>query len=154
MTHRGLIPGLAGTVLVGLLSTTGAEAAVVDPETSASTTKRAAPSFLYDSKGRRDPFVPLVREGRLVAAGPGAQVEPSKPVLYGILWDPGGHSIALVNDAEVRVGDRIGDYEVREIRLDAVVLNRGGEEPLVLRLAFDAPPASSTPDATTGGQNP
>ena len=108
--------------------------------------------FRYDSGGRRDPFMPLVRDGRLVAAGPGVRLEQSTPVLYGILWDPAGRSIALVNDAEVREGDRIGDYEVKEIQHDAVVLDNGGE-PVVLRIAFDAPPKPS-PDTTTGGVEP
>ena len=106
--------------------------------------------FRYDSGGRRDPFMPLVRDGRLVAAGPGVRLEQSKPVLYGILWDPTGHSIALINDAEVKQGDRVGDYEVKEIQHDAVVLDNGGE-PVVLRIAFDAPPKLS-PNTTKGGE--
>ena len=108
--------------------------------------------FRYDSGGRRDPFMPLVRDGRLVAAGPGVRLEQSKPVLYGILWDPTGHSIALINDAEVKQGDRVGDYEVKEIQHDAVVLDDGGE-PVVLTIAFDAPPKLS-PDTTKGGEAP
>ena len=109
--------------------------------------------FRYDSGSRRDPFMPLVKDGRLVAAGPGVRLEQSTPVLYGILWDPAGRSIALVNDTEVREGDRIGEYEVKEIQHDAVVLYNGGEEPLVLTIAFDAPPKPS-PDTTTGGADP
>ena len=108
--------------------------------------------FRYDSGGHRDPFMPLVRDGRLVAAGPGVRLEQSKPVLYGILWDPAGRSIALINDTEVREGDRVGDYEVKDIQHDAVVLDNGGE-PMVLRIAFDAPPKPSS-NTTTGGEGP
>ena len=96
--------------------------------------------------------MPLVRDGRLVAAGPGMRLEESTPVLYGILWDPTGHSIALINDAEVKQGDRVGNYEVKEIQHDAVVLDNGGE-PVVLTIAFDALPNLS-PDTTTGGEGP
>ncbi len=96
------------------------------------------PSGSYDAKGKRDPFVPLVRDGRLVSTSTdaAASAKPSDIFLAGILWDPGGRSIALINDAEVTVGETINDYQVLEIRQDAVVLDRGGN-PVVLQLMFD-----------------
>ncbi|MDP3703734.1 MAG: hypothetical protein Q8R78_05045, partial [Candidatus Omnitrophota bacterium] len=103
------------------------------------TTETPSP-FSWDPKGHRDPFVPLVRDGRLVGVVAGINVNTDRPVLYGILWDPGGNSIALVNDGEVKVGDSIGGYRVKEIRQDAVVLTSGGV-PVVLEIAFDAPPS-------------
>jgi hypothetical protein len=107
--------------------------------------------FRYDSKGRRDPFAPLVREGRLIAAGPGQRMEASTPVLYGILWDPSGHSIAMINDGEVRVGDWVGQYQVTKIEQDAVVLDSGTAEPLVLTIAFEVPtPVHGTPKGGEG----
>ena len=109
-------------------------------------------TFAYNPAGHRDPFVPLVRDGRLVGVAPGgARGAASKPVLYGILWDPGGQSIALINDAEVKVGDAVGGYRVKEIRQDAVVLINGGV-PVVLEIAFEAPPSTLSPGATTGGE--
>ena len=109
-------------------------------------------AFSYDPAGHRDPFVPLVRDGRLVGVAiPGVGVNPSRPVLYGILWDPAGHSIALINDAELKVGDTIGGYRVQEIRQDAVVLKNGGV-PVVLEIVFEAPPSTLSPGATTGGE--
>lgn len=107
--------------------------------------------FSYDPTGHRDPFVPLVRDGRLVGVVAGSSMKTDKPVLYGILWDPGGNSIALVNDGEVKVGDSIGGYRVKEIRQDAVVLMSGGV-PVVLEIAFDAPPSTLAPGTTTGGE--
>lgn len=103
--------------------------------------------FHYDAAGRRDPFEPLVRDGKLVSATDTR--ETVRPVLYGILWDPGGQSIALINSAEYKVGDAVGTYQVSEIRRDAVVLTGGGE-PLVLQIAFEAPSGSS-PGTTKGG---
>ena len=109
-------------------------------------------AFSYDPAGHRDPFVPLVRDGRLVGvATPGTSRPTDKPVLYGILWDPGGHSIALINDAEAKVGDTVGGYRVKEIRQDAVVLTNGGV-PVVLEIMFEAPPSTLSPGATTGGE--
>lgn len=101
-----------------------------------------AESFQYDAKGRRDPFVPLVRDGHVVTPVAGTPMPNAKPILYGILWDPGGPSIALIDDEELGVGGTVSGYRVAEIRQDAVVLV-GGEESLVLQIAFDAPPDSS-----------
>lgn len=92
--------------------------------------------FRYDSKSRRDPFSPLVRDGRMVGVMQTHTIQTSRPVLYGILWDAGGQSIALINDIEVKVGDTVGTYRVVEIRKDAVVLS-DGREPVVLQLAFE-----------------
>ena len=107
--------------------------------------------FRYNGKGRRDPFAPLVRDGRLVAVA-AAGHESSRPVLYGVLWDPGGNSIALINDGEARVGDAIADYKVMEIRKDSVVLANGGE-PVVLEITFEQAPKSPS-GAVTGGRQP
>lgn len=95
--------------------------------------------FSYDSKGRRDPFVALVEEGRAVGSRSGVdESKSSKPVLYGVLWDPNGQSIALIDNTEVKVGDQVGLYEVKEIRKDTVVLSSEAES-LVLQIAFDSP---------------
>ena len=91
--------------------------------------------FHYDPGDHRDPFTPLVRDGRLVVVEHGSR-QDLKPVLYGILWDPGGHSIALLNDVEAKVNDVVGEYRVAEIRPDAVVVTNGEEE-LVLSISFD-----------------
>ena len=108
--------------------------------------------FRYDPGTHRDPFLPLVREGRLVSIGSsGNQRAASQPVLYGILWDPGGQSIALINDAEYKVGDTVEGYQVFRIRQDAVVLTGAGA-PVELKLVFETPPDKLAPGATTGGK--
>ena len=105
--------------------------------------------FKYDPRGKRDPFSALVRDGRLV----GVSIKPAqvneKPILHGILWDPSGRSIALINDTEARVGETIGGYEIIEIRRNSVIVSNGGE-PVVLEIAFDQP----APGATKGGERP
>lgn len=107
--------------------------------------------FRYDAHGRRDPFVPLVRDGRFVGSSGGLQSSADKPVLYGILWDAGGVSVALINDVEAKVGDTINGYEVKEIRQDAVVLSNG-DESLVLQIAFETSPSEASPDTAKGGE--
>ena len=140
MPHTRIRWGLSFGVLLGAFLAASAAWALSDAKTDA---------FRYNAKGRRDPFVPLVRDGQFVTVsqqGP-SPLETSRPMLRGILWDPGGHSLALINDIEAKVGHTIGDYQVREIRHDAVVLSNGAGE-LVLEISFEAPPSS----ATTGGE--
>ena len=123
-------------------------------EAAAEASAPSADAARYDPKGRRDPFVPLVRDGRLVGAPQASsQVESIGPALSGILWDPGGNSIALINDGEYRVGQAINDYTVQEIRRDAVVLTSGAET-LVLQIQFGRPESELSPDTTTGGEEP
>ena len=100
--------------------------------------EESSPASSYQAKNTRDPFIPLVREGRLVnvSAGAGQLMDASSMTLSGILWDPSQTSIALINDAELKVGDTIGGYQVVDIRQDAVVLVRDGK-PLTLPLAFE-----------------
>ena len=136
------------------LATAAAAHAAETPATAAPAALATAPDethtpFRYNAQGRRDPFMPLVRDGRLVSVQ-GMLVESSKPVLYGILWDPSGASLALINDAEVKVGDVIGSYRVSEIRKDAVVLMNGGS-PVILQISFDTPPAPPA-GGPTGGE--
>lgn len=136
-------------VALGLAVLVAAAAAAARDEAAAPRDPDAAP-VVYDAKGRRDPFIPLVRNGELVnVVGQSGTLD--QPVLRGILWDPSGRSIALINDMEVNVGDLIGGYRVDAIRQDAVVLTVDGGEPLVLQLEFELPGAS--PDTATGGKS-
>jgi len=82
--------------------------------------------------------VALVHEGRFVGTGRTltSASQPSDLQLAGILWDPGGHSIALINDAEVTVGEMVGDCQVVDIQQDAVMVMREGKS-IILRLSFE-----------------
>jgi len=96
-------------------------------------------ALVYEPKGRRDPFVPLVRDGRILGKPRAAEaLAVLQPILYGILWDPDGRSIALINDQEVKEGDVVGSYQVEKIHPNSVVLKREGGESVVLKLAFEA----------------
>jgi hypothetical protein len=108
--------------------------------------------WTYDAKGKRDPFIRLVRDGRIVTVT-GATSESSAPTLLGILWDPSGRSLALINDTEVKVGDTVGDYQVSEIRQDAVVLTRDGER-ITLQITFEEPLNPPGGLESRGGERP
>jgi|GEM_PF-2031987 len=127
----------------------------------AAATAATRPLSTYDAKGKRDPFMPLVRDGRVVTIQPGGHGTGDfgiTPVLGGILWDEGGKSLALINDTEAHVGDLVnGEYRVTEIRKDAVVLTHepdGG--PVVLTITFEddgskAPPSGAHSKAPPSG---
>ncbi len=140
--------GRAGRLLVAAVMLAGVSVELAVAED-------APPAFHYDPKGHRDPFMPLVRDGRVVGLATAGSTM-AEPELYGILWDPEGRSLALINDREVQVGDVLGDYEVARIEEGQVVLIDGAGEARILRMAFeeslqDAPPPAG---ATTGGRHP
>ena len=141
----------AGTLMCMLCCISGAAVREAEPKPMHSL------PFFYDAKNRRDPFVALVRDGRPVALSQQSIGEFTKPVLYGILWDAGGQSIALINERETKVGETVNGYRVKEIRQDAVVLEGEGG-PVVLRIAFDAsspsPAHNTATRAAKGGAKP
>jgi len=142
---------LTGAILVGALCSAAVPLGIVPQVLADDDASKKPKGFYYDPGGHRDPFGPLVRDGRLVGVPTGrSPTDTTMPVLYGILWDPDGQSIALINDGEAKTGDTIAGYQVKEIRKDAVVLSHGGE-PLVLQMIFDAPAAKTSPGTTTGG---
>lgn len=99
-------------------------------------------TFRYNADNKRDPFIPLIIDNRLVGANFSASGQ-GKPVLYGILWDPAGKSIALVDDTEAKVGDSVRGYRVIAIRKDAVVLEADGQT-VELDIAFGSQPSGAT----------
>jgi len=83
--------------------------------------------YAYDDKGRRNPFMPLVtQDGRLVKVEE-AQGEGAGLSLEGIIFDNRGLSYAIVNASVVKIGDKIGDYQVYRIDQDKVVFLKEGE---------------------------
>lgn len=87
----------------------------------------AGQEFKYDSKGKRNPFIPLVTDdGRLLKFEEEEGV--SKNLwLEGIIYDKYGLSWACVNGEIVKIGDKIGAYQVLKIEEDKVVFIKDGE---------------------------
>jgi len=83
--------------------------------------------FVYNSKGRRDPFLSLVSpEGFLINIEPSGNA--SEVSLEGIIYDPRGSSYAIINAEVVTPGDVIGRFEVIEIEKNKVILLRDSEK--------------------------
>ena len=118
--------GIIGSWLIAALSASAAEQVAV-----------SAPGATYDAHGKRDPFTALVRDGRFIGGSAGAfSSDASNLSLAGIMWEEHGRSIALINDAEARVGDIVAGYEVTAITRDDVTLSREGRT-ITLRVSFE-----------------
>ena len=97
----------------------------------------AEEQFVYDSKNKRDPFISLITpDGRLLKLeqeeGAGALL------LEGIIYDKYGLSYAIVNGEIMRIGDKVGDYQVLKIEENKVIFIKDGE-PLELELKREEP---------------
>ena len=82
--------------------------------------------FIYDAKGERNPFMPLVTpEGRFIKIKPRSITEGLE--LEGIIYDKISMSYAIVNGLVVKVGDFVGDYQVLKIEEKKVVFIKEGQ---------------------------
>ncbi len=84
--------------------------------------------FTYNSKAKKDPFVPLLSEG-------GAYVSDAYGInnikdikLEGIVWERAKTSIAIINGEIVEEGEVIGAVKVLRIERDAVIFEVDGGE--------------------------
>ena len=91
----------------------------------------AAGDVIQGRTGKCDPFVPLVRDGKVIPCEP----TRTRLELTGIVWEPDGTSLALVNGTEVRVGEVVDGYEVIEIRRESVTVVHNGERLVLMLLA-------------------
>jgi hypothetical protein len=92
-----------------------------------------AEEFVYDSQGKRNPFIPLVtpdgRYQKLEADETKAADETLK--LEGIMYDKFGISYAVVNGVVARIGDMVGEYQILKIEEKKVMFMREGLEKIM-----------------------
>lgn len=82
--------------------------------------------FVYDAKGKRNPFIPLVTsDGRLLSLD--RQQSKGDLLIEGIIYDKQGRSFALVNGTVVSIGDTVGDYQVLRIEEGRVIFLKEGQ---------------------------
>ncbi|MEW5758382.1 MAG: hypothetical protein AB1755_02800 [Candidatus Omnitrophota bacterium] len=82
--------------------------------------------FVYESKNKRDPFLPLVTEtGQIIDLEP---KETSVLNLEGIVFDKSGESLAVINGIVLKKGQAFNDYLVFDIKKNEVILIRGSEK--------------------------
>lgn len=85
--------------------------------------------FQYDSKGKRDPFVPLLGKTPAAKKGEGlAYVETvSELRLEGIVWDPSSGSYAFLNGEVLMPGDQVGKVKLLAVYQRKVEIQFGNE---------------------------
>lgn len=86
----------------------------------------AQEGFIYDPKGKRNPFIPLVtQDGRLMKL----DKEEAKGDLNveGIIYDKHGRSFAIVNSSVVGIGDAVGAYQVLRVEKNRVIFIKEGQ---------------------------
>lgn len=94
-----------------------------------------AGDYVYDSKNKRNPFIPLLSaDGRFLQLDQEQQQQKEAVLkIEGIIFDKYGVSYAVINGQPVRVGDAVEDYQVLRIDKDKVTLVKGGQ-PYILEL--------------------
>jgi hypothetical protein len=89
-------------------------------------------TIAFKGEAKRDPFIPLI-----TSTGYLLNLEPEKNAslnLEGIMFDPKGDSIAIVNGEIVRVGDEVNGAVVVRIEPDRVsILKENKTSDLALR---------------------
>ena len=94
--------------------------------TSAAWAQNEEKPFVYDSHGRRDPFWRLVSPSGAVL-NYDSDLQLSDMALDGIISDPSGKNLAIINSVIVKIDDKIGLYVVSEVDQDKVILTKDGE---------------------------
>ncbi len=83
-----------------------------------------AEDIAYDDGKRRDPFIPLLgNPGMLQYAA-----APADANVGGIIYDPSGGSIVVLNGESYREGDQTGNLTVISILKDRVILKQDDKE--------------------------
>ena len=88
--------------------------------------------YEYRSRGRRDPFLPLVGSNRIVASGLEDITSVDEIKLEGIAYELRGEEqpkkTAILNGEIMGENERIGIVEVKEVMKNSVKLLIGGKE--------------------------
>ena len=82
--------------------------------------------FIYDSHNRRDPFKPVFLNDAAAVVQDGGESVPF--FLEGIIWDPDGGAIAIINNEILKQGDKISGFKIKKIKRDEVILLKGEKE--------------------------
>jgi hypothetical protein len=84
-------------------------------------------NFVYDSKGKRDPFIPLIGKNvKLTDAELLSSIEDV--TVEGIIIDKKEGSAVIVNNQILKTGESLGGFRLEKIAPTYVVFSRDGKE--------------------------
>ena len=85
-------------------------------------------TILYDARGKRDPFVPLVSNA--IKQAPGLlNIETVDDVkIEGVVFDPKNGSVVIINGSVLKEGEEMESLKVISVRADGVKLSVNGME--------------------------
>ncbi len=78
--------------------------------------------YKYYSKGKRDPFIPLVTGEVRTSLGLAAVEDADDVRFEGIIYDPSGNSMVVLNDEVLKEGDKLYNVEVVKINKNSVTI--------------------------------
>ncbi len=85
-------------------------------------------ALLYDARGKRDPFVPILSSAARETTGLLGVESLDEIVIEGIVYDPKSGSIVIVNGTVLKEKDESGNVKVIEIKPDGAVFTVNGIE--------------------------
>ena len=86
----------------------------------------AQDQFIYDSKSKRNPFIPLVTpDGMLLKLD--KEEGSGNLSIEGIIYDKNGRSYAIVNGTVVEIGDFVSGYQVLKIEENKIIFIKEGQ---------------------------
>ena len=80
----------------------------------------AQDKYMYYSKGKRDPFISLITSMARISLGLQVVETVEDIKLEGVIFDPFGKSMAVLNGEVVKEGDKIHNVEIVKIYNDAI----------------------------------
>ena len=87
-------------------------------------------TFIYDSHGMRDPFVPLLgiatKKRTIESLEDIASIEDVN--LQGLAYDSAGKRTAIINGEMIREGETVGHLTIKKILEDEVILTINTDE--------------------------
>lgn len=84
-----------------------------------------AEEIRYDSKGRRDPFAPLVGpDGKIIRNN----LDMADFKIEGVIFDPQGGSMVLIDGEFYKEGDNLNGLNIISIMKDRVILAQSKQE--------------------------
>ena len=83
--------------------------------------------FKYESKGKRDPFVPLVGVSRPAVVSLEDITSAEDVKVEGIATGAQGKKVAILNGEFLKEGDKVGEVELVKVEKKFVTISIGGK---------------------------